>query len=272
MQQTLLLLTEQVSRLASRVDSLTQAAQSAPAAEDSPALHKQVHLKEVVQQELWPLMEQTLHSLTARMLPARAPLPAPAMLEAVQQGLTPHHKGVAAQQQRQLVGATPSYKDSPPLMLEHITEPQSAQQQQLVRQPVLQQLVRQLVHRSPTSSASDVALSRQLASNHTLPATSPGGGCNALFLRWSHPCHVHVLVASFFAAQHHTPNETPGWSCSVCVRPLFRRWAAQLRPAQNNVCCFADLLDAISATINGLQPPKGSQRGELSSLSVIQNH
>ena len=95
--QTLLLLTEQVSRLASRVDSLTQAIQTAPAAEELPARQTQMHLKEVVQQELRPLWEQILHRWTTQMQAA--------MLKAVQQALTPLLKGMATPQQQQLADA-----------------------------------------------------------------------------------------------------------------------------------------------------------------------
>lgn len=150
LQQTLLLLTEQVSHLVSRVDSLSQAAQTAPAAEELPALQTRMHLKEVVQQELRPLLEQIVHSLTTEMQPARATMPAPAMLEAVQQALS-SLEGITAHQQ------------------------QNAQQQQLVRQ---------LVHLGLTSRASDAALSRQLNSSFSLPAASSGGGCNTQFLAW----------------------------------------------------------------------------------------
>ena len=170
---TLLLLTEQVTRLASRVDTLTQAVQSAPAAEELPALQTQMHLKEVVQQELRPLLEQILHILSTQMTPARAALLAPAMLEAVQQALTPHLGGMAARQQQQLADATASYGNTTRLMLAGFAEQQSAQQQQLMQQ---------LVHHAATSKASDAALSRQLNSRHTLPAGSSGGWCNALFV------------------------------------------------------------------------------------------
>ena len=165
-QQMLLLLTEQVSHLASRVDGLTQAfPQTAPAAEEGPARQTQMHLKKVVQQELRPLLEQMLHSLTTQMPPARATLLAPAVSKAAQQALTPHFKGMAAQQQQQLADAR--------LLLEDFAEQQSAQQQQLVQQ---------LVHRNATSSASDAALSRQLSSSdHASPSGSSGGGCSALF-------------------------------------------------------------------------------------------
>lgn len=144
----LLLLTEQVSRLASSIDSLTQAVQTAPAAEEVPVLQTQMHLKEVVQQELRPFLEQILQLLASQMQPARATLPAPAMLEAVQQALTPHLKGMAVQQQ------------------------QTAQQQQLVRQRV---------PLGPTSRASDAAFSSELALSQTSSAGLSGGGCYALF-------------------------------------------------------------------------------------------
>ena len=170
-QQTLLLLTEQVSHLASKVDSLDQAAQTA--AEEGPALQTPMHLKEVVQQELRPLLEQMLLSLPTQTQPARTALPAPAMLEAVQQAITPHLEGMAAQQQQQLADAAASYGNTTRLMLAGFAEQQSAQQQQ-------QQLMQQLVHRAATSSASCAALSRQLASSCTLPASTPGGGCSAL--------------------------------------------------------------------------------------------
>ena len=168
MQQMLLLLTEQVSRLASRVNSLSQTAQTAPA-EELPARQTQMHLK-VVQQELRPLLEQILHIVTTQMQPASEPLPAAAMLEAVQHALTPHPKGVAAaQQQQQVADAAKSYENSTRLMLEHFAEQQSAQQQQLVQQ---------LVRRNPTSSASGAALR---SSSHTFPANSSGGEYSALF-------------------------------------------------------------------------------------------
>ena len=170
-QQMLLLLTEQVSRLASRVDSLTQTAQTAPA-DELPARQTEMHLK-VVQQELRHLLEHILHMVTGQMQPAREPLPAPAMLEAVQQALTPHLKGVAAQQQQQLADAAKYYENSTRLMLEHFAEQQSAQQQQLVQQ---------LVRRNPTSSASGAALR---SSSHTSPANSSGGEYSALFVHWS---------------------------------------------------------------------------------------
>ena len=191
-QQTLLLLTEQVSRLASRTDSLTQAVQAAPAAEKGPALQGQTHLKEVMQQELRPSMEQILHRLPTQTQPARSILPAPAMSEAVQQALVPHLNSMAAQQQQQLADATASFKVRPRIMLEHISEQPSAQQ----HKPVLQQLMRQPLHRSPNSSASDAAYSGQLGSSHILPAGSYGGGCSALLLSWLYPCRVHMLVAS----------------------------------------------------------------------------
>ena len=201
-QQMLLQLTEQVSRLGSQVDSLAQAAQTAPAAEEGVALQTQMPLKEVVQRELQPLLEQILHSVTTQMQPAGAALPAPAVLETVQQALTPHLEGMAARRQQQLLDATASYETTTRHMLEHFAEQHSAQQQQLPRQ---------LVHGSPTSSASDVALSRQLGGSHTSPASSSGGGCNALFLCWSWSRHGDMLLASLLrrlwcraaAAPHH---------------------------------------------------------------------
>ena len=200
-QQMLLQLTEQVSRLGSQVDSLAQAAQTAPAAEEGVALQTQMPLKEVVQRELQPLLEQILHSVTTQMQPAGAALPAPAVLETVQQALTPHLEGMAARRQ-QLLDATASYETTTRHMLEHFAEQHSAQQQQLPRQ---------LVHGSPTSSASHVALSRQLGWSHTSPASSSGGGCNALFLCWSWSRHGDMLLASLLrrlwcraaAAPHH---------------------------------------------------------------------
>ena len=87
-----------------------------------------------------------------------------------------------------------------------------------------------------------------------------------LVLSLSRPCAVASSLCNTTPPVEHT------WLELLCMCAcLVLALGSIVQPAKNNVCCFADLLDAMAATTNGLQPPPNSnQRGELSCLPLTQ--